>query len=53
MLQEDWTPIMYDVWDGSSWWTWIYFIVLNLGAHPCFTGTKVLAYWHKSTNTDT
>ena len=20
---------------------------------PCFTGTKVLAYWYKSTNTDT
>ena len=30
MLQEDWTPIMYDTWDGLSWWTWTYFVVLNL-----------------------
>jgi len=30
MLQEDWTPIMYQTWDGLSWWTWIFYIVLNL-----------------------
>jgi len=29
MLQEDWTPIMYDTWDAFSWWTWTYFIILN------------------------
>ena len=30
MLQEDWTPIMYWVWDATSWWTWTYFVFLNL-----------------------
>jgi len=30
MLQEDWTPIMYDTWDCLSWWTWTYFVFLNL-----------------------
>ena len=30
MLQEDWTPIMYDTWDATSWWTWTYYVVLNL-----------------------
>ena len=26
---------------------------LNNVWETCFTGTKVLAYWHRSTNTDT
>ena len=30
MLQEDWTPLMYYTWDSVSWWTWTYYIFLNL-----------------------
>ena len=26
---------------------------VRAGAHFCFTGAKVLAYWYKSTNADT
>jgi hypothetical protein len=30
MVQEDWTIIMYDLWDAFSFWTWSYFVVLNV-----------------------
>jgi len=30
MVQEDWSIIMYKVWDAFSFWTWSYFVVLNV-----------------------
>jgi hypothetical protein len=30
MIQQAWSSIMYYVWDAFSFWTWPYFIILNM-----------------------